>query len=341
MTSSSGPGSSGSAPSSGGNGLGPDLPASGQQAGLTWGAQLAWGAQALRDAGSPSPKLDASVLLAHLLEVPRTILMAYPEREIAPEIAARYADWIARRADGEPVAYLTGHKEFMGLDLTIDRRVLVPRPETELVVEAALNAVGTGPSGSERFGDLDDDDAELASPAPEDSGPVPDLLAADIGTGSGAIAVALARMELRIGRIYAVDISADALAVARHNGDRLHVSDRITWLQGDLLDPLPVPVDLIVANLPYVSEAGDDIQPNVVKHEPHAALFGADGGLGHIQRLLEQAPAKLRPNGTIVLEFGYHQRDPIADIAARVFPTAHLRFGQDYAGWDRYVVIQT
>src|SRR5579884_3446398 len=179
MTSSSGPGSSGSAPSSGGNGLGPDLPASGQQAGLTWGAQLAWGAQALRDAGSPSPKLDASVLLAHLLEVPRTILMAYPEREIAPEIAARYADWIARRADGEPVAYLTGHKEFMGLDLTIDRRVLVPRPETELVVEAALNAVGTGPSGSERFGDLDDDDAELASPAPEDSGPVPDLLAAD------------------------------------------------------------------------------------------------------------------------------------------------------------------
>jgi release factor glutamine methyltransferase len=329
------------------------MTSSSSPADLTWGAQLTWGTQTLRDAGrspegpvpgttgSPTPKLDASVLLAHLLQVPRTILIAYPEREIAPDVAARYAEWIARRADGEPVAYLTGHKEFMGLDFTVDRRVLVPRPETELVVEAALNAV------SERFGNLDDNDATPeaggsgASPVPQERGPVPDLLAADIGTGSGAIAVTLARLEQRIGRVYAVDISPDALAVARHNGDRLHVSDRITWLQGDLLDPLPVPVDLIVANLPYVSDAADDIQPNVAKHEPHIALFGADGGLGHIQRLLDQAPAKLRPNGTIVLEFGYQQRDPIAAIAARVFPAAQLRFGQDYAGWDRYVVIQT
>ena len=301
-----------------------------EQPALTWGAQLAWGGATLRAAGSPTPKLDASVLLAHLLEVPRTILMAYPERDITPEGAARYATWIDRRADGEPVAYLTGHKEFMGLDFAVDKRVLVPRPETELLIEATLQAV------TARVGAPADPET-----APPPRGAVPDLLAADVGTGSGAIAITLARLEQRIGRIYASDISADALAVARHNADRLHVSDRITWLEGDLLAPLPVPVDFIVANLPYIGTDAAEVQANVTKHEPHLALFGAADGLGHIQRLLAAAPAKLRPNGTIILEFGYDQRAPLAALLAQLFPTAQVNFGKDYAGWDRFVVVQT
>jgi len=295
---------------------------------LTWGAQLAWGIASLRDA-SPSPRLDASVLLARLLDVPRTVLMAYGEREIASAVAAQYADWIVRRADGEPVAYLTGHKEFMGLDFTVDRRVLIPRPETELLVEAAINVIAA------RFGDMPTDED-----APPPRGAVPDVLAADIGTGSGAIAIALAQLESRIGRIYAVDLSADALAVAQHNGDRLHVSDRITWLNGDLLAPVPVSVDLIVANLPYVSDKPDEAQPGVVKYEPHLALFGDDGGLGHLRRLIAAAPAKLNPGGVLVLEFGYDQRAALTALITQAFPQASMQFGTDYAGWDRYVIVR-
>ncbi len=302
----------------------------------TWGAQLGWGIARLQEAGSPTPKLDASVLLAHVLEIPRTVLIGYPERAAAPEQIERYAGLIAQRAEGMPVAYLTGHKEFMGLDLLVDQRVLVPRPETELVVEAALAAI------AERLGDVaetdEDDDADREI---SDAAPVKDFLAADIGTGSGAIAIALAATEPRIGRIYAVDISPDALAVARHNGDRLSVSDRISWLQGDLLDPVPAPVDLIVANLPYVSDAPDAAMPNVVKYEPHGALFGADGGLGHIRRLIAQAPTKLKPQGVLVLEFGYDQGAAVRELLAAAFPGAHITIGKDYAGWDRYAVAST
>jgi release factor glutamine methyltransferase len=294
----------------------------------TWGARLAWGVAQLQ-ATSPTPKLDASVLLAHVLDVPRAVLLGFPERALMPEQAARYAELIARRADGVPVAYLTGHKEFMGLDLLVDPRVLVPRPETELVVEAALAAL------TERLGALPDEDEE--APAGE-AAPVADLLTADIGTGSGAIAIALAALEPRIGRIYAVDLSPEALAVARHNGDRRSVGDRISWLLGDLLDPVPVPVDLIIANLPYVGDAPEAAMPGVVKHEPHIALFGAEGGLGHIRRLIAQAPAKLRPHGILALEFGYDQGEAVRDMLAAAFPDAAITLGQDYAGWDRYAI---
>ena len=296
---------------------------------MTWGLALTEGIAALT-ATSPTPKLDASVLLARLLDVPRTALFAYPEREIIAPDAARYQAWIARRATGEPVAYIIGSKEFMGMNLLVDQRVLVPRPETELVVEAALTAL------SDRFGpppDGEEDDAP--------TGAIPDVLAADIGTGSGAIALALAALEPRLGRIYAVDISADALAVARHNGDRHDLGGRISWLVGDLLTPIPVPVDLIVANLPYISDAPDAATPDVMQHEPHLALFGAEGGLGHIRRLIQQAPTKLRPGGIVVLEFGFDQGGAVRDLLVAAFPQAQVTLGQDYAGWDRYAVVRT
>jgi release factor glutamine methyltransferase len=304
------------------------MPMTDDAAAPTWGAQLAWGVAQVQASDSATPKLDASVVLAHVLGVPRAALLGFPEREMASTLAAHYAALIARRVTGEPVAYLTGHKEFMGLDLLVDARVLVPRPETELVVEAALAAL------TARLGELPEDNEDV----PESAAPVPDLLAADVGTGSGAIAIALAALEPRLGRIFASDCSPDALDVARHNGDRHSVNDRISWLTGDLLAPVPVPVDLIVANLPYVSTAPGAAQPNVVAHEPHLALFSGADGLDHIRRLIAQAPAKLRPHGSILLEFGFDQGAAVRDLLAAAFPTAQIAIGQDYAGWDRFAV---
>ncbi len=298
------------------------------QAESTWGTALAEGIATLTDA-SPTPKLDASVLLAHMLDVPRTALFAYPERALTTGQHAEYAALLARRATGEPVAYLVGYKEFMGMRLAVDRRVLVPRPETELVVEAALGAIAA------RFGPPPDEDDD-APPTP-----VPDLLAADVGTGSGAIAIALAALEPRLGRIYAVDVSADALAVARHNGDRNDVGGRVSWLLGDLLAPVPVPVDLIVANLPYIGDAPDAAAPNVVAHEPHVALFGEDGGLGHIRRLVGMLDGKLRPGGMVVLEFGFDQGPAVRELLGAALPGAQVTISQDYAGWDRIAIART
>ncbi len=295
----------------------------------TWGGQAAWGIRLLAASGCETPKLDAHVLLAFVLDVPRSVLMAYPERALAESDIIRYHDLIQRRAQGEPTAYITGKKWFMGLEISVDPRALIPRPETELLVEAASRALES------RFGVLPDEDD-----IPD--GAVPDILAADIGTGSGAIALALLTLAPRIGRIFAVDISQDALTLAQSNCDRAHMSDRVTLLQGNLLEPVPVPVDLIIANLPYIDTdpAAHGAQPNVVKYEPHMALFSEDHGLRHIFSLLEMAKAKLKSGGIIALEHGFDQQDRISEFALRIFPRAAITCGKDYAGWDRFVVIQ-
>ncbi|HZC04474.1 MAG TPA: peptide chain release factor N(5)-glutamine methyltransferase [Ktedonobacterales bacterium] len=277
----------------------------------------------LRAAGvNETPALDAQVTLGHVTGASRTTLLAYPERPLTAEQAARYADLIARRAAHEPVAYLTGRREFMGIDLLVDRRALIPRPETELLVEAALR--------------------DLAERLARDPGAPP--LVADIGVGSGAIPIALAVREPRLPRIYATDISPDALALARENAERLGVADRITFLLGDLLAPLPEPVDMLTANLPYVSADDPDVPPSVSRYEPALALYGDDDhlgrGLGHIRRLLAQAPARLRPGASLYLEFGYDQREMVEWLARDAFPDATLRVGVDYAGWDRYIEIR-
>ncbi|HFD39187.1 MAG TPA: peptide chain release factor N(5)-glutamine methyltransferase, partial [Anaerolineae bacterium] len=177
----------------------------------------------LRDHGVESPRFDAELLLAHLLGTNRAAILAHPDRSLSPELDARFRNLVARRADREPLAYLLGHREFYGLDFLVDPRVLIPRPETEHLVEEALR---------------------LASRLP------PSLRIADVGTGSGAIAVALA-VHLPQALVYALDASAEALAVAAANAQRHGVAGRIRCLAGDLLTPLPEAVDLIVANLPY------------------------------------------------------------------------------------------
>jgi release factor glutamine methyltransferase len=273
----------------------------------------------LRDAHvSDTPELDAQVLLAHVTGDTRVVLLAFPERPLDVAAAQAYAALVGRRAASEPVAYLTGHREFMGLDLLTDPRALIPRPETELLVEAAL--------------------AEARQRL--DRGEQP--LAADIGTGTGAIALALAAHEPRLPRVYATDISADALALAVTNAARLGLSERVVFLRGDLLDPLPEPVNLLLANLPYVAPRDATTLPVAVhRYEPSLALYGADDGLGHLRRLFQQAPAHLHPGASLVLEFGYDQRASVDALARAAFPGSEVRIGADYAGWDRYAVIRT
>lgn len=285
----------------------------------TLGAARDAATERLRASGvTETPRLDAQVLLAHVTGAARAALLAYPERALPPEQASSYAALIDRRVAGEPVAYLTGHREFMGLDLLTDRRALIPRPETELLVEAALTEARTR---------LDRGEAPLA---------------ADIGTGSGAIALALAALESRLPRIYATDVSAAALALAAENAARLDVANRVTFLQGDLLAPLPEPVDLLLANLPYVApRAAEELPASVRGYEPALALYGAGEGLGHIRRLFAAAPAYLRAGGALLVEFGYDQRAGVVAQATEAFPGAEVRIGADYAGWDRYAIIRT
>ena len=165
---------------------------------------------------------------------------------------------------------------------------------------------------------------------------------ADIGTGSGAIAVALARLEPRLGTIYATDISADALALATENAQRLGVAGRIRFLRGDLLLPLPQKVDVLLANLPYVAPRDAATLPDDVRrYEPSLALYGDDDGLGHLRRLFAQMPERLMPGATILLEFGYDQRAAVEALARATFPSGEVRIIADYAGWDRVAVIGT
>ncbi|HKT37916.1 MAG TPA: peptide chain release factor N(5)-glutamine methyltransferase [Ktedonobacterales bacterium] len=286
----------------------------------TVGEALTLAAGWLRAMGDhDSATLDAQLLLAHATGLSRVRALTHPERMLSPDEAERYAALVARRVAHEPVAYLTGHREFMGLDFLTDARALIPRPETELLVEAALTEVR----------------ARLAE-APT----IP--IVADIGTGSGAIAVALAVLEPRLNALYATDVSNDALTLARENAQRMGVAQRIRFLEGDLLTPLPEPVDIVLANLPYVAPRdAATLADDVRRYEPSLALYGDDDGLGHLRRLFAQISGRLKPRAAILLEFGYDQRAAVVALAQEAFPAADVRITADYAGWDRLAVIRT
>ena len=274
---------------------------------VTPGDAIAWAVETLRDT-SETPRLDAEVLLAHTLGWSRARVLSRLQETISDEMLQQFRTLILRRAAREPVAYLVGRKEFYGLEFVVDRRVLVPRPETETLVDAAL---------------------EWAKQRP---GP---LVIADIGTGSGCIAVALA-VHLPQAHIYAIDLSSDALAVARQNVIRHHVDASVTLLTGDLLAPLPQPVDLLVSNPPYT--VLDEVDPGVRMHEPHLALDGGSDGLAVYRRLFAAAPSALRPGGALMLEIGATQARAVVDLARQAFPEAVIRVRQDLAGRDRVVI---
>ena len=292
---------------------------------VTIAQALAWATHDLR-ATSETPRLDAELLLAHVLGWARAQLLAEGRLSLTETQAAAFRGLVMRRTALEPVAYLIGHKEFYGIDLMVDRRALMPRPETELLVELALGFARRR-AQDERSMKLDRSPL-VVRPAP--------FVVADIGTGSGAIAIALA-LHLPEARIDAIDISPDALALAQQNVERHGLDGRVRLQQGDLLAPLAAPVDLIVANLPYTILS--EIDEGVRRYEPHQALDGGADGLALYRRLMAQAPAKLRPGGAVLLEIGATQAAAVTDLARRAFPDATVSVHRDLAGHDRVVVI--
>ncbi|HVS74245.1 MAG TPA: peptide chain release factor N(5)-glutamine methyltransferase [Candidatus Acidoferrales bacterium] len=260
---------------------------------------LKLGIRQLREAQVPSHTLAAELLLMHALGRDRAWIYAHPEEEIAADAAERYLSLIARRAKGEPTQYLTGKQEFWGLAFEVTPDVLIPRSETEHLVEVALDRLALRELRAGRAQKTLGDGVQIA----------------DVGTGSGCLAVALAR-ELPFASIHATDISAAALDVARRNAQRHSVADRIHFIECNLLDGLssssvarrsPLLFDLIVSNPPYVGRQGAEELPREVReHEPKAALFGGEEGYELYAALVAQAASCLKPGGLLVLELGYN-----------------------------------
>ncbi len=237
----------------------------------------------------PTASQDAELLLLHTLSLPRTTIYAYPGRLLNPREQAAFAAVVSRRMQREPVQYITGVQEFYGLSLAVSPAVLIPRPETELLVEGALNRLPqTGP-----------------------------VRIADIGTGSGAIAIAIAS-HLPQAHLTAIDLSADALALAHHNATIHQVVDRIHFLASDLLAALPPdapPFDAILSNPPYIPDADRaSLHPQVRDFEPAGALFAGTDGLSIYERLIPQARQHLGPAGLLAMELGAGQQPALARL---------------------------
>ncbi|MCY3831788.1 MAG: peptide chain release factor N(5)-glutamine methyltransferase [Chloroflexi bacterium] len=259
---------------------------------------------------SDTADLDAQTLLAHALGVDRACLFAHPDRRLAAAQFCIFQSALERRAAGEPIAYIIGRKGFFDLELLVTPAVLIPRPETELLLEEALRL--TESKSAWRV--------------------------ADIGTGSGALAVTFARQRPRA-TVFATDISADALAIARQNAERAGVS--VKALLGDLAAPLierGVGVDLLLANLPYIA-SGELAALAVSRFEPRLALDGGADGLALIRRLLAQIPVVCLPGATVLLEIGANQGAAVADLVAERLAT-ECDILRDYAGLDRIARFQ-
>jgi len=275
---------------------------------MTVNEALAQGARALpRRRGIPDPRREARWLLARAWGATETELRVHPERELPTEVEARYRDWLERRAAGEPTEHLTGSCEFWGREFQVSPAVLVPRPETELVVQVAL---------------------EL---------PIsPTARVLDVGTGSGCIAVTLAAERPRW-RVEAVDRSAAALEVARANAARHRVE--IRFHEGDLTAGFAPPWDLIVANLPYIPTGELDGLPREVGCDPVSALDGGPDGLDLVRRLIADLPRLLRVCGAAVLELGEGQADDVAALAVAAGLGVARRI-TDAGGCERIVALQ-
>ena len=263
--------------------------------------------------GISDARLEAEILLVNILQVPRHHLYAFQEQELTSQQQELLDRLVERRLKREPLAYILGHKEFYGLDLAVRPGVMIPRPETELLVEQTLFL------------------ALMHMEAGE-------MVIAEPGTGCGGICTNLA-IHLPMARIYATDLSSDALKLAEYNIHKHSVADRVTLLQGDLLEPIQEQVDLIVANLPYISSGEiQGLQPEI-QWEPREALDGGPDGLDVIRLLLHQAQGKLKQGGVVILEIDPHQVGPLEGMAEELFPTATTSTEQDLAHMDRIFIL--
>lgn len=259
---------------------------------------------------SSTARLDAQLLLCHVLDVERPYLIAYDDRILTEDEANQFQTLLTRRAEGEPIAYIVGHKHFWDLDFIVTPSVLIPRPETEHLIEAALE-----------FANKTDN-----------------CVAVDIGTGSGAIAITVAKHSSA--KMFAVDISQDALTIARKNAENNRVT--MEFFQGSLAQPLidtGIKVNLLMANLPYIRSQEMPLLA-VSKHEPSLALDGGDDGLDLVRDLLLQAPNICLPNALILLEIGMEQGQAVLDFANKHLSPKSATVIQDLAGLDRIVKIE-
>jgi len=280
---------------------------------------LVHGIRLLKEAGVESPQLDCAVLLAQALGITKERVYVEAEREIEPARLLLFQQMLERRVRREPVQYITGTREFMGLDFEVGPGVLVPRPETEVLVEVAQCLI----KESGRWPHAQAEGCVRTADAEGRAGPAGGYMLADIGTGSGAIAVVLAGFlgtledRRRVSRVFATDISTEALETAKRNARRHHVQDRIEFLEGDMWQPLEGlglagKLDAVVSNPPYISTAEmETLQPEVRLFEPRQALDGGEDGLDYYRILARGAPKFLRPGGFLALEVGAFQSEPL------------------------------
>ena len=261
---------------------------------------------------SETPSLDSEVLLAGALGAERGWLLAHPEDEVSEAAARTFESGLTRLETGEPLPYILGEWEFFGLKLMVTPSVLIPRPETELLVETALSWLAANPKRRR---------------------------AADVGTGSGCIAVALAVMALDL-HVMAGDLSPQALAVAKANVERYNLHARVHLVKSDLLENMAGPFDVICANLPYIPEARLP-ELAVSKWEPKIALGGGADGLSFIEPFLHQALDRIGIQGLILAEIDYSLAVPVENLAISIFKNAHITLKPDLAGLPRLLVIQT
>jgi release factor glutamine methyltransferase len=265
-------------------------------------------ASAALDPITDVPRLEAEVLLAHALKASRTVVLAHPNRPLTPEQQSDYQALVRRRASDYPLPYLTGRAGFYGLEFEVTPEVLIPRPETETLVDLAL------------------------ARRPE--------TIIDVGTGSGCIGVSLA-VHLPETTVWGIEISPAALVVAQRNAERHGVADRVQLMVGDVLNPRPSPADLIVSNPPYVSTSACASLPASVRdHEPRLALDGGPDGLDTVRKLLAQVPAVLRPDGSLLIEIGADQGEAAEHLACTLFPQAKVHVHPDLAGRDRVLEVR-
>ena len=264
--------------------------------------------------GISDSNLEAEVLLRNVLGFDRARFYASLDKTVTAENIECVHALTERRISHEPLAYIIGRREFYGLDFCVTPAVLIPRQETELLIDEAL-----------KF-DVESHDGNISI--------------ADIGTGSGAIAVSVA-VHLPLAKVYATDCSTDALKVADLNLHNHRVTDRITLMEGDLFAPLTQPVDLIISNPPYIaSDSLPELDPEV-RREPRLALDGGKNGLEVISRLIDQAPDKLNAGGRMIVEISPEQLDAIHAIAQAKFPNSDISYANDLLGLPRCVTIST